>query len=98
MYDSYEVYMEHMRTNLEAGRPIVVSTNMGSGHYIVVIGMDDMGTEFTYDDVIITADSSDYWDGYQDGYVVSSAYKFFRQHTNKGYAILQSFLVIYKKS
>ena len=98
VYDSYEEYMQHMRTNLEAGRPIVVSTNMGSGHYIVVIGMDDMGTEFTYDDVIITADSSDYWDGYQDGYVVQNANKFFRQHTNSSYKVQQANVVIYPKN
>ena len=97
IYTSYEEYMQHMRTNLEAGRPIVVSTNMGSGHYIVVIGMDDMGTDFIYDDVIIVADSSDYWNGYQDGYVVHNANKFFRQHTNSSYKVQQANIVIYKK-
>jgi len=97
VYTSYEEYMQHLRTNLEAGRPIVVSTNMGSGHYMVVIGMDDMGTDFIYDDVIITADSSDYWDGYQDGYGVHNANKFFRQHTNSNYKTQQANIVIYPK-
>ena len=97
-FATYEAYVTYVRDHLKAGRPVVACTYMGSGHFITIIGYDDMGTPYIYDDVFIIADSSDYWDGYQDGYVVSSAYKFFRQHTNKGYAILQSFLVIYKKS
>ncbi len=96
-YATYEAYVQFMRENLQAGRPIVVCTYLGSGHFLTVIGYDDMGTDYIYDDVIIAADSCDSWDGYQDGYNVYSAYKFFRQHTNKGYTPLQSMLVIYKK-
>ena len=48
-------------------------------------------------DVIITADSCDYWDGCQDGYNVTSAYKFYTQHTNSKHTTLQSCLVIYPK-
>ena len=84
-FPTYASYMEFMRSNLTQGRPIVVSTNLGSGHYLTVIGLDDMGTDYIYDDVIITADSCDYWDGYQDGYNVFSAYKFYSQHTNSKY-------------
>ena len=96
-FDTYEKYMSFIRKNLVAGRPVVVSTNLGSGHYLTVIGMDDMGTEYTYDDVIITADSSDYWDGYQDGYNVFSARKFYSQHTNGSGTRLQSIFVVYPK-
>ena len=96
-FDTYEKYMQFIRDNLQAGRPIVACTYLGSGHFITIIGHDTMGTEYIYDDVIIVADSCDYWDGYQDGYNVFSAYKFFRQHTNQGYDPLQSFLVIKKK-
>ena len=96
-FDTYEKYMSFIRKNLVAGRPVVVSTNLGSGHYLTVIGIDDMGTEYTYDDVIITADSSDYWDGYQDGYNVFSARKFYSQHTNGSGTRLQSIVVVYPK-
>ena len=81
-FPTLESYMEFMRSNLLAGRPVVLSTYLGSGHFLTVIGVDDMGTDYIYDDVIITADSCDYWDGHQDGYNVFSAYKFYRQHTN----------------
>ena len=76
---------------------MAVSTFLGSGHFIVVIGFDDMGTDYIYDDVIVTADPCDYWDGYQDGYNVFPATKFFRQHTNSKYNALQNYLVIDKK-
>ena len=47
--------------------------------------------------MIIVADSSDYWDGYQDGYAVHNANKFFRQHTNSSYKVQQANVVIYPK-
>ena len=76
---------------------MVVSTNLGSGHFLTVIGFDDMGTDYIYDDVFITADSCDYWDGYQDGYNVFSAYKVYTQHTNSSGSRLQAHNVIYDK-
>ncbi len=97
-FATYEAYVQFMRENLQAGRPVVACTYFGSGHFVTVIGYDDMGTKYIYDDVFIIADSCDYWDGYQDGYNVFSAYKFFRQHTNKGYQYLQNMIVINKKT
>jgi len=81
-FASYEDYISFIRENLLADMPVVVSTYLGSGHFLTVIGLDDMGTDYIYDDVVITADSCDYWDGHQDGYNVFSAYKFYAQHTN----------------
>ena len=81
-FASYADYMAFIRESLLADKPVVVSTYLGSGHFLTVIGMDDMGTDYIYDDVVITADSCDYWDGHQDGYNVFSAYKFYSQHTN----------------
>lgn len=82
---TYEGYWDFIRTTLDAGKPFIVSTYLGSGHFLTVIGIDDMGTAYPYHDVIITADSCDYWDGHQDGYNVYSAYKFYRQHTNSNH-------------
>jgi hypothetical protein len=94
-YSSYEQYLEFMKYNLKNGRPIVVSTYLGSWHFLTVIGIDDMGTDCIYDDVVICADSSDCWDGYQDGYDVFAATKFFSQHSNNSYNQLQEQIVIY---
>ncbi len=97
-FPTYESYMTFMRGHLEAGRPIAVSTYLGSGHFITVIGLDDMGTpDHIYDDVIITADPCDYWDGYQDGYVTYSANKFYRQHTNSKQKHLYNTIVVHDK-
>ena len=97
LFPTYESYYKFMESNLKEGRPIVISTFMGSGHFLTIIGVDNMGTENIYDDVIITADSCDYWDGYQDGYNVFSANKCYRQHTNSKYSALYSNIVIYDK-
>ena len=97
-FDVYYEYFQFMRSNLQEGRPVIVGTNLGSGHYLTVIGVDDMGTpSYIYDDVIITADSCDYWDSCQDGYNVFSAYKFYTQHTSGNRTSIQNTLVIYPK-
>ena len=96
-YKTYREYADFIRENLSAARPIAVSANLGSGHFLTVIGHDDMGTDYIYDDVIITADSLDCWDGYQDGYNVYSATKFFSQHSNATDTRFQAYIVIYDK-
>ncbi|MBO5973724.1 MAG: hypothetical protein J6Q16_03410 [Clostridia bacterium] len=97
-FGSYYEYMKFMRDTLKQGHPIAVAINLGSGHYLTVIGVDDMGTVgYIYDDVIITADSCDYWDHCQDGYNLTPAYKFYSQHTNGRHTTRQSCLVIYPK-
>ena len=96
-YDTYEEYMQFFRSNLEEGRPVVVSTFIGSWHFVTVIGIDDMGTDYIYDDVIIVADSCDSWDHYQDGYNVFNAYRFFRNHSCRDYYRQQNYIVIYPK-
>ncbi len=47
------------------------------GHWQVVIGYDDMGTETTQDDVMIMADPYDTTDHNQDGYFVYGAERFY---------------------
>ena len=94
---SYSSYMQFMRSNINNGKPIVVTNYIGSDHAMTVIGLDDMGTDYIYDDVIIVADSNDWWDGYMDGYVVHSAYKFYTQHSNASRNKFQSYIVINKK-
>ena len=94
-FTSYESYMAFLRSNLSAGRPIAIATAMGSGHFMTAIGLDDMGTDYIYDDVIICADPCDYWDGYQDGYCTYSAYKFYTQHSNMGLNKFFQYVVVF---
>ena len=95
---TYEEYFQFFKSNIEAGRPVPMPSLLGSNHYYTVIGVDDMGTEHIYDDVIICADSADSWDGYRDGYDTFSAYKAFIQHANKYGDRLQNYIVIYPKN
>ncbi len=94
-FPTYESYVTFMLSHLSSGRPVVVSTLPGSGHYLTVIGYDDMGTDYIYDDVFIIADSCDYWDGYQDGYNTYSAYKFYTHHSNSNLNKFHSYVVVF---
>ncbi|MCL1805508.1 MAG: stalk domain-containing protein [Clostridiales bacterium] len=57
---------------LADGIPILVGWNSFGGHWQVVIGYDDMGTEDTKDDVLILADPYDTTDHRNDGYNIQS--------------------------
>lgn len=61
---------------LEQGIPVIIGWDDWAGHYQVVIGYDNMGTEATADDVVIIADAYDTTDHLQDGYTVLSAERF----------------------
>ena len=61
---------------LEQGKPVIIGWNDWGGHYQVVIGYDNMGTETTADDVVIIADPYDTTDHLQDGYTTPSAERF----------------------
>lgn len=57
---------------LKQGVPVMVLWHEWGGHYQVVIGYDNMGTEGTSDDVILMMDPYDTTDHNQNGYVVES--------------------------
>ncbi len=66
---------------LADGNPIMVGWNDWGGHWQIIIGYDDMGTETTQDDVLIVADPYDTTDHNQDGYGVYSAERFLYNFT-----------------
>jgi hypothetical protein len=76
------LYRDFLKENLEKDRPVMASIKNRGGHWVTIIGLDDMGTSNIYDDVIIISDSSDYWDHYQDGYNTYPATAFYRNHYN----------------
>ena len=57
---------------IENDVPMIIGWDEWGGHYQVVIGYDDMGTEATQDDVVILADPYDTTDHNQNGYVIES--------------------------
>lgn len=63
--------------NLAAGRPIIVDNIEWGGHWRVIIGVDTMGTDELYDDVLIFVDPYDTSDHKQDGYTIGSLDRFY---------------------
>ncbi len=57
---------------IDAGIPVMAGSDEWGGHWQVIIGYDDLGTERTEDDVLIFADPYDTTDHNQDGYYVDA--------------------------
>lgn len=76
-FDSYAAFRDFVLSELKNNHPIMVENVEWGGHWRVIIGYDDMGTEATLDDVLIFADSYDTCDHLQDGYMVGSGWKFY---------------------
>ena len=72
---------DFIKETLGEDTPIMVGWNDWGGHWQVIIGYDDMGTETEQDDVIIVADSYDTTDHNQDGYGVYPAERFYYNFT-----------------
>ena len=80
--DVYGIFtFDFIRETLAAGNPIMIGWNDWGGHWQVLIGFDDMGTETTQDDVVIVADPYDTTDHNQDGYGVYGAERFLYNFT-----------------
>lgn len=77
--DNYWYVMPELFQNyIKAGIPVIVGWIDRGGHWMVIIGYDDMGTPlYSYDDVFILADSSDTTDHNADGYTVVNAQRLF---------------------
>ena len=57
---------------LAQGIPMLIAWDEWGGHWQVIIGYDDMGTEATQDDVLVLVDAYDTNDHDQDGYFLES--------------------------
>ncbi len=75
------ISMDMVVDYLKRGIPVIVAWNDWGGHWQVIIGYDDMGTETMQDDVIIVADSYDTTDHNQDGYGFIPAERFYYNWT-----------------
>ncbi len=73
--------LKAIEDHIKKGEPVIVAWNDWGGHWQVIIGYDNMGTDTTQDDVIIVADSYDTTDHNQDGYGVYPAERFYYNWT-----------------
>lgn len=92
-FDTYEEFVAWAKDGLNKGMPLTVCFKPHSGHWEVIIGYDDMGTPYVYDDVVILADPHDTFDHYQDGYNTLPAMLFFRQWYNGNHKWPQKFII-----
>lgn len=93
IFVDYSSFISWVKSNLSKGTPMPVSWRPHNGHWEVIIGYDDMGTEYPYDDVLILADSGDNWDHYQDGYNTVPATQFYNQWFNGSFTYNQQYNV-----
>ncbi len=93
IFPTYQSFTTWVKGNLSKGTPMPVSWRPHSGHWEVIIGYDDMGTDYPYDDVIVLADSGDNWDHYQDGYNTLAATQFYSQWFNGSFTYNQQYNV-----
>lgn len=78
-HSEYEL-VEFITTQLKSGKPVIMESIEWGGHWMVLIGYDDMGTpEVTLDDVLVFADSYDTSDHCQDGYYTISFERYVSQ-------------------
>lgn len=82
--DSY--FVSWLLGHLEAGRPILVEWGDWDGHWMVIIGYDNLGTPGIGDDVIIFADPYDTSDHWQDGYYFYPAERWFSMWRDRNVA------------
>ena len=83
-FSNYSSFASWVNETLNENSPIIVFSNSRIvnyttivGHYTVIIGYDTMGTNETYDDILIFADPYDTSDHRQDGYTVQSLERFY---------------------
>ena len=81
-YDEIE-FSEYIKKSLKNNEPIIILSNDWAGHYTVIIGYDDMGTDILEDDVVIVADPFDTSDHICDGYVIWSFERLYYQMINE---------------
>lgn len=67
------IWLNDIQRWLSEGKPVMICWNDWGGHWQVIIGYDDMGTEAENDDVFLVADPYDTTDHNQDGYGIYPA-------------------------
>ena len=76
-FSEIEDAQKYIINSIDKKRPIMVNWVDWVGHWQVIIGIDDCGSEDVNDDVLIMADPYDTTDHYQDGYYTVPFARFF---------------------
>lgn len=71
------LFAKYVISCIDNGQPILMESVEWGGHWMVLIGYDDMGTPIYNDDVLVFADPYDTTDHNQDGYLTESFERYF---------------------
>ncbi|MBR0282689.1 MAG: C39 family peptidase, partial [Oscillibacter sp.] len=71
-FGDIEAAKAYFLEQIDAGVPVMVDWEDWAGHWQVVIGLDECGSDDPYDDALILADPYDITDHCQDGYYTMS--------------------------
>jgi hypothetical protein len=72
------LFSNYIKDSIKKKEPIIILTPDWGGHYEVIVGYDNMGTEnYIGDDVLIIADPYDSTDHIQDGFIVWNFIRYF---------------------
>ena len=81
-FKSEKEFSEYIKEALSNNRVVITDNVEWGGHWMVLIGYDDMGTEEFDDDVLIFADPYDTTDHFKDGYTIKSFQRYFAEWRN----------------
>lgn len=76
-FNSPEQFSEFVKKSLNNDQIIISENVEWGGHWMVIVGYDDMGTESLMDDVLIFADPYDTTNHNQNGYICKSFLRYF---------------------
>lgn len=83
-FPTFGAFRDFLTAELRAGHPLLAENVEWGGHWRVLIGYDDMGTETTLDDTLLFADPYDVSDHKMDGYTVGNAERFYEMWFDHG--------------
>ena len=72
-------FSKYIKESLRNNESIIILSKDLAGHFTVIIGYDDMGTDYPHDDVIILADPYDTNDHISDGFTIFSYERYYAQ-------------------
>ena len=72
-------FSKYIKESLRNNESIIILSKDLAGHFTVIIGYDDMGTDYPHDDVIILADPYDTNDHISDGFTIFSYERYYTQ-------------------
>jgi hypothetical protein len=77
-------FADFVRRSIQSGTVILVENVEWGGHWRIIAGYDNMGTQTLADDVLLFADPYDTTDHRQDGWTIQSLERFFYEWFDAG--------------